>query len=320
MGLIFRRDVAAQPKPPIAVRVRSRWSPGRNWVLHVMVLPALILTVLFSYFPMMGIIMAFQEFKPWLGFGNSPWVGLTHFETLLAFPETRQVIVNTLVISILKIIFNILVPLVFALLLNEVRFGLFKRAVQTVTYLPHFLSWVMLGAILTDMLSIDGIINSTLVSLFGIEPIFFLGKSDWFLGTIVASDVWKNYGFSTIIYLAALTGIDATLYEASAIDGASRWQQTIYISIPSILPILIVVATLSLASILNGGFDQIYNLYNPLVYDVGDIIDTYVYRIGLLSGRYSFAAAVGLFKSVVGFVLIFISYRLAYKYAGYRVF
>lgn len=285
-----------------------------------MILPALILILVFAYLPMAGLVMAFQDFKPWLGFANSPWIGLDNFETIFALQTSRQAIINTLVIASLKIVFNIAIPLVFALLLNEIRFMIFKRAVQTFVYLPFFISWVILGVILTDMLSVDGGLINQFLGLFGVGPIFFLGNSTWFLGTVIASDVWKNYGFSTIIYLAALTAVDPTYYEAAAIDGANRFQAVRAVTLPAILPIVLVVGTLSLGSILDGGFDQIFNLYNPLVYNVGDIIDTYVYRNGILGGRFSLATAVGLFKSVVSFILIVISFRLAYKYADYRIF
>lgn len=269
---------------------------------------------------MFGLVMAFQNYEPWLGFFNSPWVGLQHFQTMLQYDDAHQVIWNTFVISSLKIIFQVLVPLVFALLLNEVRMMLFKRTVQTIVYLPHFLSWVILGGIMLDMLSPEGGIVNQALGLFGIEPIFFLGSNDWFRPTVIISDIWKETGFNTIVFLAAITAVNPTLYEAAIVDGANRWKQTIYITIPAMLPIIIVVATLSLGNILNAGFDQILNLYNPLVYETGDIIDTYVYRVGLLNGDFSYGTAVGLFKSVISFILVVIGYRLAYKYANYRIF
>jgi putative aldouronate transport system permease protein len=285
-----------------------------------MVFPALILVLIFAYGPMWGIIIAFQNYKPWLGITGSQWVGLKNFVDLFTFEESSRTIVNTFVIASLKIVFNVVVPFVFALLLNEVRSAIFKRSVQTIVYLPHFLSWVMLGAIFLDMFSISGGLVNRFLGIFGISPIYFLGDSTWFIRTVVVTDVWKSYGFSAIIYLAALTTIDPTYYEASMMDGANRWQQTIYISIPVVLPIVTVVTVLALGGILNAGFDQIFNLYNPLVLDKGDIIDTYVYRAGLLGGKFSFATAVGLFKSVVSLILVSISYWLAYKFNNYRIF
>ncbi len=296
------------------------WDLKRTWPLHLFLLPAVILALIFQYVPMFGLVMAFQDYKPWLGFFQSDWVGLEHFKTMFEYPDARQVIWNTFVISALKIIFQLLVPLSFALLLNEVYHLTFKRIVQTIVYLPHFLSWVILGGILIDILSPKGLINQLLVFLFDIQPIFFLGDNDWFRFTVIASDIWKEFGFNAIVFLAAITSINPHLYEAAAIDGANRWQQTIYITIPGMLPIIIVVATLSLGNILNAGFDQIFNLYNPLVYQTGDIIDTYVYRTALLNGDFSYGTAVGLFKSVISFILVVIGYRLAYKLANYRVF
>ncbi|MEK0316483.1 ABC transporter permease [Cohnella sp. 56] len=288
--------------------------------LHLMLLPAVILTLIFAYLPMAGIVIAFQNYKPWLGIRHSEWVGFDNFNYLFDYPDSRQVILNTLVIAGMKIVVGMIVPITFALLLNEVRKSAFKRTVQTLVYLPHFLSWVILGGILIDMLSPTGIVNHVLVQLFGIKPVFFLGNGNWFRFTVITSDVWKEFGFATIVYLASLAGINPALYEAAELDGASRWKQTLHVTIPGILPIIIVVGTLALGNILNGGFDQIFNLYNPLVYHKGDIVDTFVYRFGLEQGQLSFATAVGLFKSAVSMVVIVISYFLAYRFANYRIF
>jgi len=286
---------------------------------HLMLLPGILLLILFSIVPMFGITIAFQNFKPGLGFWHSEWVGLDNFRYLFELPDSRNIFLNTIYIAVLKIVANMIVPVVFALLLNEVRTVLLKRSVQTIVYLPHFLSWVILAGIISDLLSMDGLINQIL-SRVGIEPIMFLGSNHWFPGIIVTSDVWKEFGFGTIVYLAALTGINPALYEAASIDGASRLQQLRYITLPSLKPTIILLATLSLGNVLNAGFDQIFNLYNPLVYDSGDIIDTYVYRAGLLQVQYGLATAVGLLKSVISFVLIIISYVLASKFANYRIF
>ncbi|WP_245948181.1 ABC transporter permease [Paenibacillus sambharensis] len=286
-----------------------------------MLLPALILTFIFSYIPMAGLIMAFQNYKPALGMTGSAWVGFDHFEFLFSIPENVQVIWNTVIIAGLKMVANLVVPFIFALLLNEIRKMYFKKVVQTIVYMPHFLSWVIVGGILIDLLAQNGgLVNQALTGLLGIDPIFFLGDGNWFRFVVVASDVWKEFGFNTIVFLAALAGINPALYEAAEVDGAGRWQQTWAITIPSLIPITIVVGTLALGNILNGGFDQIFNLYNALVYDKGDIIDTFVYRYGIIGGKFSFSTAVGLFKSIVSFVLIVIAYRLAYKLANYRIF
>lgn len=286
---------------------------------HLMLFPGILLLILFSIVPMLGSTIAFQNFKPGLGFWRSEWVGLDNFRYLFELPDSRTIFFNTIFIAVLKIVANMIVPVIFALLLNEVRSVLLKRSVQTIVYLPHFLSWVILAGIISDMLSTDGLINQIIVGL-GIEPIMFLGSNSWFPGIIIGSDVWKEFGFGTIVYLAALTGINPALYEAAAIDGASRWQKLRYITMPSLKPTIILLATLSLGNVLNAGFDQIFNLYNPLVYESGDIIDTYVYRAGLLQVQYGLATAVGLLKSVISFVLIIVSYVLASKFANYRIF
>ena len=293
----------------------------KNSAFHLMLLPSLIFLIIFNYIPMAGIIMALQDYKPWLGMTGSEWVGLDNFRELFAREDSIQVIWNTLIIASLKIVFNLAAPFTFALFLNEVRKQLFKRFVQTLVYLPHFLSWVILGGILTDILSTDGgIVNRVLTGWFGLQPIFFLGDGNWFRVTVVVSDIWKEFGFGTIVFLAALANINPSLYEAAEVDGASRWKQTLYITIPSLIPMAIVVGTLALGNILNAGFDQIFNMYNPLVYDKGDIIDTFVYRTAILNNEMGFGTAVGLFKSLISMVLIVISYRLAYKWANYRIF
>ncbi|WP_141506258.1 ABC transporter permease [Paenibacillus luteus] len=292
----------------------------KTWPFHVLLLPALVLVFLFQYVPLFGAVIAFQDYEPWLGIKGSPWVGFEHFRYLFTYPDGKQIIWNTLIIAGFKLIANLIVPIVFALLLNEVRKTFFKRFVQTFVYLPHFLSWVILGGILIDILSTEGGIINRLLNSFGIQSVFFLGDGRWFRFTVILSDVWKEFGFSAIIFLATLVGINPALYEAAEIDGATRWQQVKLISVPLIMPIVIVVATLSLGRILDAGFDQILNIYNPLVYSHGDIIDTFVYREGLNNGQFSFGTAVGLFKSAIGFILIVISYRLAFKLANYRIF
>ncbi|WP_309119246.1 ABC transporter permease subunit [Paenibacillus sp.] len=296
---------------------------GKKWIrespLHLMMVPGIILLLIFSYGPMIGVIMAFQRYNVVKGFFGSDWVGLDNFEFILQIPDVRQVFWNTVFIAFMKIVAGLIVPVLLALLLNELRAKYVKRSIQTIIYLPYFLSWVLLAGILIDILSpSEGIVNQFL-SWFGIEPIFFLGNEDVFPYMLVTTHVWKEAGFGTIIYLAALTGIDPTLYEAAIVDGANRWRQTWHVTLPGILPIVVLMTVLSLGGILNAGFDQVYNLYNPLVYSTGDIIDTMVYRMGLIENQYSLATAIGLFKSVISVVLIVVSYKLADKYAGYRV-
>ncbi len=292
---------------------------AHNWPLYVMVLPSFVLAVIFCYVPMGGLVMAFQDYKPWLGISGSQFVGMDQFKQIFMFKESYQAIINTLIIAVAKIIFGLIVPIVMALLLNEVRHAGLKKGIQTLVYLPHFLSWITVAGMLRDILGLDGIVNAFLQKL-GVAPIFFLGEAGMFRQIVVLSDLWKGFGFGMIVYLAAISNIDQSLYEAAEMDGANRWQQTMHITIPGIMPMIIVMATLSLGNVLNAGFDQIFNLYSPLTYSTGDIIDTYVYRQSLVNGQYSFGTAVGLFKSGVGLLLTAVAYRLAYKFAGYRIF
>lgn len=291
----------------------------RNWPLYVLLLPSVVLAVIFCYAPMGGLVMAFQNYKPWLGITGSEFVGFANFKQIFVFKESYQAIINTLIIAISKIVLGLIVPIIMALLLNEVKNMGLKKGIQTLVYLPHFLSWVTVAGMLRDILGLDGILNGFLQRL-GMDPIFFLGEASMFRQIVVISDLWKGFGFGMIVYLAAISNIDQSLYEAAEMDGANRWQQTLYITIPGIMPMVIVMATLSLGNVLNAGFDQIYNMYSPLTYSTGDIIDTYVYRQSLVNGQYSFGTAVGLFKSGISLLLTVIAYKLAYKFAGYRIF
>jgi len=286
---------------------------------YLMLLPGYIWLFIFSIIPMFGIVIAFEDYNPIQGIFHSQWIGLDNFKFMFSLSDSRIILFNTIFISILKIAGNLITALIFALLLNELPFIKLKKWIQTVVYLPHFLSWVILAGILLDIFAYDGPINQILSS-FGNKPILFFARPDLFPYLVVGSDVWKEFGYSAIIYLAALTGIDPSLYEASAIDGATRFQRLRYITIPGIKSTILLITVLSLGNVLNAGFDQIFNLYNPLVYSTGDIIDTWVYRTGLLSMQYGLATAVGLLKSVVGFILITLSYFLAYKFTDYRIF
>lgn len=299
----------------------ERIKKWRELPLHLMILPAVILVFLFSYSPMIGTYIAFQDFNPAAGlFKPQPWVGLRNFQYIANIPGSFQILWNTIYIAFLKLVGNIIVPVTFALLINEIYNNRIKRLVQSFIYLPHFLSWVILSGILLDVLSpSEGIVNGTL-GMAGIKPIFFLGSKFWFPITMVITDIWKNFGFGTVIYLAALTSIDPSLYESAKVDGAGRFKQTLYITLPGIMPIIVLMTVLALGNILNAGFDQIYNMYSPQVYETGDIIDTFVYRLGIEQAQYSAATAVGLFKSVVSFIFVSLSYFLADKVANYRVF
>lgn len=286
---------------------------------YVMIAPGILLLFAFTFVPLIYSVIAFQKFNPALGIGRSAWVGLDNFLILFKLPDARLVFGNTIFIASMKIIFLLLVAVIFALLLNEIRFMRLKRAIQTMVYLPHFLSWVILAGILRTILARDGLLNGFL-GIFGAEPVYFLGRPDVFPWVIIFSDVWKEFGFEAIVYLAALTSIDPTLYEVAELDGANRFQKIWYISLPGIKPTIILLASLSIGNVLNAGFDQIFNLYSPIVYTTGDIIDTYVYRIGLVQGQYSIGTAVGLLKTVVSLILIGVSFWAAKKFANYRIF
>lgn len=290
----------------------------KQWQYHVLLIPAVVLVFIFSYIPLYGLIIAFQKYNPAMGF-KSPWVGMDNFEYLFRQPNFVRTIWNTFFIAVMKLIGGIIVPVTFALLLNEVRSTKIKRTYQTVVYMPNFLSWVIMAGVMIDILSVDGAVNSVL-GMVGIGPVNFLGDNSIFPWTMILSDIWKTFGFGTVVYLAALTGIDPGLYEAAIVDGARRWKQTIYITLPMLMPTVVLMTILALGNVLNAGFDQIYNLYSPMVYKSGDIIDTYVYRLGIQQAQYSVGTAVGMFKSLVSGVLICISYYLADRLAGYRVF
>jgi putative aldouronate transport system permease protein len=227
---------------------------------------------------------------------------------------------NTFYIAFLKLVAGIIVPIFFALLLNEIGNVGYKRTIQTIIYFPHFLSWVILAGILIDILSPSTGVIGQISTFLGLKPVFFLGDPKVFPYTLVVTESWKEFGFGTIVYLAALTGIDPNQYEAAMIDGANRWKQTLHITIPGILPIVMLMTILSMGNILNAGFDQVFNLYSPQVYKTGDILDTLVYRMGLVDAQYGVATAVGLFKSLISFIMLAGSYALAYKYTDYRVF
>jgi len=253
---------------------------------------------------MYGITIAFKDFDMFGGIFNSEWVGLKHFKILFASDTFFQVFRNSIVISVYKIVFNFPIPIILAILLNEVRSLVFKKTIQTVVYLPYFLSWVVIAGLVINFLSPStGVIN-LLIKSFGGEPINFLANKAYFRTIIVISDLWHSVGWNTIIYLAALTSIDVSLYEAAKIDGAGRLKQIIHITLPGIKSTIVVLLLLKIGNIMNNGFEQMFLLYNPMVYDVADVFETYVYRIGLVESRYDYSTAVGLFKSLVGLVML----------------
>ena len=300
------------------IHKRSR----RNLPYHLMLLPALVIVVIYCYVPMIGALMAFEDFKPrgFMGFFTSPWVGLKHFRYFFGLDATGQIIFNTIYISLMKMVLGVAVPVFISILLNELRTVWFKRTIQTFVYLPNFMSWVVLAGIMVDILSpSDGIVNNIIRGLTG-KTVPFLMSPAIFPYTLVWSDVWQRFGFLTVVYIAAITGIDPALYEACKIDGAGYIKQMWHITLPGMMSIIVLMSLLSLGNLLNAGFEQVLNLINPAVQSTGEIIDTYVYKLGILDARYSLATAVGLFKSVVSVTLISLSYWLAYKFADYRIF
>ncbi len=286
---------------------------------HLMLLPGMILLIIFHIIPMGGLIMAFQNFKPIKGIFGSEFIGLKMFKHFLALPDFKQILFNTLFIAVGKILIGMIIAILFALLLNECKNVKYKRFIQTSVYLPHFLSWVILAVIFSNFLSYGGNLNR-LLSLFGVESKMFLVDNDYFRTIVILTDVWKEFGYNAIVYVAAMTAINPSLYEAARIDGANKFQEILNITLPGILVTIVLMLTLNIGHIFDAGFDQIFNLYSPLVYETGDIIDTYVYRVGLTSRQYSLGTAVGLFKSVISFILLTTSYKLADKYAGYKLF
>ena len=306
---------------------KKRGFNGDHLTFHLMLLIPVILLIIYHVLPIpAGILMSFQKFQPIKGFFRSKFIGFDNFTRIFRMSDTLPAIRNSLIIAVYKIVFNLVVAIVFALLLNEVRQSWLKRAAQTITYLPYFLSWVILSGIFVRFLSpgsaatSPGLMNTILLKLGIIQtPIYFLGDNRTFRATMIVTDIWKNFGYKSIVYLAALTDIDPTLYEAAEVDGANRWKQTIHITLPSIAPFIALMTILSIGGILNAGFDQIFNMYNPAVYETGDIIDTLTYRLGLINQQYSLSAAVGLMRSAVSCVLVLTSYKLADKFAGYKV-
>jgi putative aldouronate transport system permease protein len=279
--------------------------------LYIFLIPGLLYLLIFKYVPMFGIVIAFKDFSLVRGIWASEWIGFENFTYLFQSRDFYKVLGNSLILSFYQILFGFPAPIILALMLNEVRSLMFKRISQTIIYLPHFISWVVLAGMIINFLSPStGPVNH-LIKALGYEPVSFLLKPELFRTILVSAEVWKGIGWGTIIYLAAMTGIDPSLYESARIDGASRFQQIRYITLPGIASTVVVLMILQMGNILDNGFEQVFLLYNPMTYDVADVFETYTYRIGLIDGRLSFASAVGLFKAVVGFVLIMLANRIA---------
>lgn len=291
-------------------RKRLRTEYKKQLGLQIMVIPGLTLVFVLMYLPMYGILMAFQEFRLGDFPGLSEWVGVKHFRYLFADPNLFIVIRNTLAISVLKIVINFPMPIIFAIMLNELRKAWLKRSIQTISYLPHFISWVVGATLMFDFLSADnGAVNNFLLGIGAVdEPIYFFGRGELFWGLAVGTDLWKELGWNSIIYIAAIAGIDPALYEAADVDGASRMAKMYHITLHSIMPTIVILFIFSIGNMLNANFDQIMMLTkqmgNPLLREYADVIDTYVYRVGLREARFSFASAAGLLKSFINFFLL----------------
>jgi putative aldouronate transport system permease protein len=288
--------------------LRKLWARyWRNRYLLLLLLPGIVFYLIFRYKPMYGILIAFKDYRFRLGIMGSPWVGFDVFKQLLGSKDFWEVFRNTVIISSLKLLFGFPAPIILALLLNEVRALTFKRVVQVVSYLPYFISWVVLSGIFFQILSPSaGPVNYVIKALTG-KTLYFLGDPGLFRQTIVGLSLWKGVGWGAVIYLAALAGVNPELYEAAWIDGAGRWQRVLHITLPSILPVITILFILSVGSIVEDDFDQIFNLYRPVVYSVGDVLSTYTYRKGLNEMRYSLATAVGIFQNVLAFILVAIA-------------
>ena len=286
---------------------------NKNKYLHLLALPGFIYLILFAYKPMIGVLMGFQDYNITAGIFGSDWVGLKHFKSFFSGADFWPIIRNTLKISLLQLIWGFPAPIILAIILNEIFSKPYKKIAQTISYLPHFLSWVTIAAMMTTLLSPStGLVNK-LLSYIGVEPIYFLAEKNMFVPILIISSIWKEVGWGSVIYLASLSGLDQEVGEAALIDGCTRLQKIWYINVPYLMPIVATMLILRLGGILDAGFDQIFNLYSPATYEVADVLDTYVYRLGIKGFQYSASTAIGLFKSAVGVILVVITNLLTKK-------
>ncbi|MFK7695010.1 ABC transporter permease [Paenibacillus sp. HJGM_3] len=292
----------------------------KNVYLYILLAPTLLTYLIFKYIPMYGISIAFQDYSIFKGPFRSDWVGFKHFAYFLQDEKFWQVMRNTLLLNFYEIVFAFTAPIVFALLANELYSRVFKRVMQTISYLPHFLSWVVVSGIFYQVLSPENGLVNVFLGWFGIDPIYFMTEESIFRGILVGAEIWKGVGWSAILYFATIASIDSHLYEAAWIDGAGRFRQAFVITIPHMMPLITLLFLLRLASIFGIDFDRIFLLQNPLVYEVSDVISTYVYRVGLQQAQYSLTAAIGFVQSVIGFVLLLTSNYISKKIAGYGLY
>lgn len=284
----------------------------KYWPYYVMLLPGIIYIVMFKYIPMMGSVIAFKDYSAYQGIWASPWCGLDNFKKLFQYPDFYKILKNTLVLGILKTVLTFPIPVILALMLNEIRNAKVKKIVQTIICIPYFVSWVVVGGLVFDICGVGGLFNNVR-EFFGMDPLLVMQKESWFRPIYVLSTIWKESGWGTVVYLAAISSIDPSLYESAAIDGASQFQKMRYITFPLLIPTVLTLLLLNIGSFLTLGFDQVYNLYTPMTYAVADIFDTYVFRVGIQQAQYSFATAVGLFQSVVGLIMVVTFNKIANK-------
>ncbi len=287
----------------------------RDWQIYVMLAPMVIWFIIFLYKPMYGLQVAFKDYSIFRGVAASPWIGIEHFETLFANSQFLRAVKNTIFISALSLIFGFPVPIFLALMFNEIINAIYKKTAQTIVYLPHFISTVIIaGIVITAFSPSAGIIN-TVIGWFGIDPIYFLTKPEWFRPIFIGSGIWQEAGFSSIIFLAAIAGVNPSLYESAVVDGASRWQMMWKITIPSIMPTIIIMLIIRIGNLMEVGFELIILLYQPATYQTADVINTFIYRQGLQGGQYDLAAAAGLFNAVIAFVLVMAANSLSRRYS-----
>lgn len=282
------------------------------WPLYVMAIPGMAFIIIFKYIPLTGSLIAFQDYSVFKGFMDSPWVGLKHFKTLLDYPDFNRVFTNTLILGILKTLFVFPVPIVLSLMINEVRKAALKKGIQTALYIPHFLSWVIVAGIAFDLFAMSGLFNMV-IGWFGFDPVLAMQESSYFRPIYVLTGLWRDAGWGTVVYMAAISSIDPQLYESAMMDGASRFKQMKHVTFPLLLPTILVLFLLEIGNFMELGFDHVYNLLTPMTYSAGDILDTYVFRTGIQQAQYSFATAVGLFQSIIGFILVYTFNRLSRK-------
>lgn len=301
------KAAGAAKKDSLANNVR------KYWPYYVMVIPGLVYFIAFKYIPMLGSVIAFQDYSVFKGIFGSDWVGLKNFSELFNYSDFRRIFSNTLILGLLKTVVLFPIPVILSLMINEVQNIHVKKAIQTAIYIPYFLSWVIVGGLVFDIFGVGGLFNN-IREFLGMDMLLAMQKESWFRPIYVISSIWKESGWGTVVYLAAISGIDQSLYESAAMDGASRFQRMRYISLPLLIPTVLTLFLLNIGSFLELGFEQVYNLLTPMTYSVGDIFDTYVYRVGIQQAQYSFTTAVGLFQSIIGLILVVIFNKLANKF------